>query len=109
VSSLKKSVASLNEMINGQNQQLKLQKEGVASAFQGMKDKTAWLVDELQHRKVAYLNLKAEYDKGQFDIKNLTESQMGNVILEDRLKRMSEVFYNQMTWLLTNYAEVIGN
>jgi hypothetical protein len=31
------------------------------------------------------------------------------VILEDRLKRMSEVFYNQMTWLLTNYAEVIGN
>ena len=62
-----------------------------------MKDKTAWLVDELESRKVAWLNLKADYDKGQFDIRNLQEREMGNVILEGRLKKMSEVFYNQMT------------
>lgn len=84
-------------MVKGGNQQLLMQEEGVAVVIQGMKEKTAWLIDELQGRKVAYINLKADYDKGQFDIKNLTESQMGVVILEDRLKRMSEVFYNQTT------------
>jgi hypothetical protein len=84
-------------MVKGQNQQLLLQKEGMAVVFQGMKEKTAWLIDELQGRKVAYINLKVDYEKGQFDIKNLTESHMGVAILEDRLKRMSEVFYNQTT------------
>lgn len=84
-------------MVHGQDQQLHLQKESVVEEFQGMKDKTAWLVDELESRKVAWLNLKADYDKGQFDIRNLQEREMGNVILEGRLKKMSEVFYNQMT------------
>ena len=103
-----KSVHQLNNILKEQNQTAKQTNERFETSIRALKERTFYLIDDIEKKNCSIIQQQAENEKKEFAITTMMENQMANSILEDRLRVMGNLFFNQMSYQMKHYTEVIG-